>query len=136
MAVKTITDEDHFQTELAAAGGKLVVVNFTAAWCGPCRNISHLFDQLPAKYPKAVFLKVNVDRCTEMAPSQGMSTMTMFIFYRARTKIDRMQGADINGLEAKIQKHYVANVDECGEDYGHEMLDLYTFIQKKTSANV
>ncbi|XP_058827458.1 thioredoxin-like protein 1 [Topomyia yanbarensis] len=41
-----------------------------------------------------------------------------------------MQGADINELEAKIQKHYVASVDESGEDYGHGMLDLNTFIQK------
>ncbi|XP_058817117.1 thioredoxin-like [Topomyia yanbarensis] len=105
MAVKAITDEAHFQTELAAAGGKLVVVDFTVAWCGPCQSISHLFDQLPAIYPKAVFLKADVDGCTETALSQGMSTMTMFIFYRARTKIDRMQGADINVLEAKIQKH-------------------------------
>ncbi|XP_058811115.1 thioredoxin-like [Topomyia yanbarensis] len=87
MAVKAITDEAHFQTELAAAGGKLVVVDFTSAWCGPCRNISHLFDQLPAKYPKAVFLKVDVDRCTETAPSHGMSTMPMFIFYRARLSL-------------------------------------------------
>ncbi|XP_058827987.1 thioredoxin-like protein 1 [Topomyia yanbarensis] len=109
MAVKAITDH-HFQTELAAAGGKLVVVDFSAAWCEPCRNISQL--------------------CTETAPSQGMSTMPMFIFYRARTKIDRMQGADINGLEAKIQKHYVASLYESGEDYGHGMLDLNTFIQK------
>ncbi|XP_058817420.1 thioredoxin-like protein 1 [Topomyia yanbarensis] len=109
MAVKAITNEAHFQTGLAAAGGKLV---------------------LPAKYPKAVFLKVDVDRCTETAPSQGMSTMPMFIFYRTSTKIDRMQGADINGLEAKIQKHYVASVDESGEEYGLGMLDLNTFIQK------
>ncbi|XP_058826788.1 thioredoxin-like protein 1 [Topomyia yanbarensis] len=90
MAVKAITDEAHFQTELAAAGGK----------------------------------------CAETVSSQSVSAMSTFIFYRARTKIDWMQGADINGLEAKIQKHYVACVDESGEDYGHIMLDLNTFIQK------
>lgn len=130
MAVKAINDEAHFQAELAAAGAKLVVVDFTATWCGPCRNIAPLFEQLPAKYPKAVFLKVDVDKCSETASSQGVSAMPTFIFYRARTKIDRMQGADINGLEAKIQKHYVSSVDESGEDYGHGLLDLATFIQK------
>lgn len=130
MAVKAINDEAHFQAELSAAGGKLVVVDFTATWCGPCRNIAPLFEQLPAKYPKAVFLKVDVDKCAETASSQGVSAMPTFIFYRARTKIDRMQGADINGLEQKIQKHYVASADESGEDYGHGLLDLATFIQK------
>ncbi|XP_055606650.1 thioredoxin-like protein 1 [Uranotaenia lowii] len=130
MAVKAINDEAHFQAELSAAGGKLVVVDFTATWCSPCRNIAPLFEQLPAKYPKAVFLKVDVDKCSETAFSQGVSAMPTFIFYRAKTKIDRMQGADINGLEAKIQKHYEASVDESGEDYGHGMLDLVTFIQK------
>ncbi|EAA11972.3 AGAP005462-PA [Anopheles gambiae str. PEST] len=130
MAVKAINDEGHFQAELSAAGGKLVVVDFTATWCGPCRNIAPLFEQLPTKYPKAVFLKVDVDKCAETAATQGVSAMPTFIFYRARTKIDRLQGADINGLEAKIQKHYVASADESGEDYGQGMLDLNTFIQK------
>ncbi|XP_035910697.1 thioredoxin-like protein 1 [Anopheles stephensi] len=130
MAVKAINDEGHFQAELSAAGGKLVVVDFTATWCGPCRNIAPLFEQLPGKYPKAVFLKVDVDKCADTAATQGVSAMPTFIFYRARTKIDRLQGADINGLEAKIQKHYAASADESGEDYGQGMLDLNTFIQK------
>ncbi|XP_058058997.1 thioredoxin-like protein 1 [Anopheles bellator] len=130
MSVRAINDEGHFQAELSAAGAKLVVVDFTATWCGPCRNIAPLYEQLPTKYPKAVFLKVDVDKCSETASSQGVSSMPTFIFYRARTKIDRLQGADINGLEAKIQKHYVSSVDESGEDYGQGMLDLTTFIQK------
>lgn len=84
MAVKAINDEGHFQAELSAAGGKLVVVDFTATWCGPCRNIAPLFEQLPTKYPKAVFLKVDVDKCAETAATQGVSAMPTFIFYRAR----------------------------------------------------
>jgi thiol-disulfide isomerase/thioredoxin len=98
--------------------------------CGPCRNIAPLFDQLPGKYPKAVFLKVDVDKCQETAAAQGVSAMPTFIFYRGRAKIDRLQGADINGLETKIKKHYASSEDESGEEYGQGLLDLATFIQK------
>lgn len=129
MSVKSITDEGHFQAELAAAGGKLVVVDFTATWCGPCRTMKPLFKQLPVKYPRAVFLEVDVDKCAETAAAQDVTRMPSFIFYRAKTKIDRMVGADINGLEAKIQKHYPPS-DESAEEYGHGLLDLATFIQK------
>uniref|UniRef100_U5EV95 Putative thioredoxin-like protein n=1 Tax=Corethrella appendiculata TaxID=1370023 RepID=U5EV95_9DIPT len=130
MSVKTINDEAHFQAELSSSSGKLVVVDFTATWCGPCRNIAPLFEQLPSKYPKAVFLKVDVDKCAETASSQGVSAMPTFIFYRNRTKIDRLQGADINGLEAKIRTHYASSEDESGEDYGQGLMELSTFIQK------
>jgi len=128
MAVRSINDEAHFQTELASAGIKLVVVDFTASWCGPCRSIAPHFERLPQKYPKAIFLKVDVDKCQETAAAQGVSAMPTFIFYRNRTKIERVQGADINALETKIQQHYVSGEDESGEDYGHGMMDLNTFI--------
>jgi thioredoxin len=130
MAVREINDEGHFQSELAAAGVKLVVVDFTAKWCGPCKMIGPLFDQLPSKYPRAIFLKVDVDKCQETAAMQGVSAMPTFIFYRNRSKIDRFQGADINGLEEKIKQHYATEVSDSGEDYGHGLMDLATMIQK------
>lgn len=137
MAVTAINDDLHFQSELSGAGIKLVVVDFTATWCGPCQRISPFFEQLPTKYPRAVFLKVDVDKCQETAAGQGVSAMPTFIFYRNKAKIDRLQGADVNGLEHKIRQHMGSTEgDDAGEDseeYGQGMMDLTTFIQKADS---
>ncbi|XP_070504146.1 thioredoxin-like protein 1 [Chironomus tepperi] len=132
MSVREITDESHFQAELQNASIKLVVVDFTAAWCGPCKAIAPFFASLPAKYPKAIFLKVDVDKCSETAVMQGVSAMPTFVFYRNKSKIDRIQGADVNALEAKIKQHYGAEGTSGEEEpeYGQGLMDLSTFIMK------
>ena len=58
-AVKVVPEDSSFQAELSSAGSKLVVVDFTATWCGPCKRIAPFFDELSTKYDRAVFLKVN-----------------------------------------------------------------------------
>jgi len=128
MALRVIEDDTQFSAELAAAGMKLVVVDFTASWCGPCQRIAPLYEQMPNKYPSAVFMKVDVQVCQDLAAAQGVSAMPTFIFYRNRTKIDRLQGADIEALNAKIQQHIGAAGDEGGEEYGQGLIDLGTFI--------
>jgi PITH domain len=57
--------------------------------------------------------------------------MPTFIFYRNRSKIDRIQGADIQGLEAKIKQHYGSESGaDTEEDYGQGLMDLTALIQK------
>ncbi|KAH8302840.1 hypothetical protein KR044_011076 [Drosophila immigrans] len=127
MTVRVINDEAHFQAELTQAGVRLVVVDFTAAWCGPCQRIAPVFNTFPTKYPKAIFLKVDVDKCQDTAAGQGVSAMPTFIFYRNRSKIDRIQGADVMGLEAKIQEHIgTEGAEEAGEDYGQGLVSTHT----------
>ncbi|KAK9883962.1 hypothetical protein WA026_004899 [Henosepilachna vigintioctopunctata] len=127
--VKIINDEAHFQAELAAASTKLVVADFTASWCGPCQRIAPVFQQLSVKYVNAVFLKIDVDKCQETAATQGVSAMPTFIFYRNRTKVDRLQGADATALENKIQQYYGVEESEDSESVGGHM-DLLPFITK------
>lgn len=128
MPVTNIRDEAHFQSCLASAGAKLVVVDFTAKWCGPCRVIAPVFDSLSNKYPQAVFLKVDVDECDTVAAANSVSAMPTFIFFRARTRIARIQGADPRQLEAKISE-LVGSGQSDHQPYGPHV-ELTTFITK------
>lgn len=130
--VKQIEEDSEFQQELTNAGTKLVVVDFFATWCGPCHRIAPFFSQLALKYPKVVFLKVDVDKCAQTSESAGVSAMPTFIFYRNKTKIDSLRGADQNALGEKVKKWSSEGGD--GEDTeectvkGH--MDLSPFINK------
>lgn len=128
-SVKVINDEVHFQSELGAAASRLVVADFTASWCGPCQRIAPVFQQLAGKYLKAVFIKIDVDKCQETAAAQGVSAMPTFIFYKNRAKVDRLQGADPTALENKIVQYYGSDDgDDAESSTGH--MDLFPFILK------
>lgn len=115
MPLVVINTDTHFIQEMNNQGVKLVVVDYTASWCGPCRRIAPVFEELSLKYNRATFFKVDVDKCKETAASQGVSAMPTFILYRNKTKLDRIQGADAAALEAKIKQYYGA-VDSAGDD--------------------
>ena len=65
--VAQLADKAAFDAALAAAGDKLVVVDFTATWCGPCQRIAPLFAQLAEENPDVVFVKVDVDENSEVS---------------------------------------------------------------------
>nr|XP_020740854.1 thioredoxin isoform X2 [Odocoileus virginianus texanus] len=64
--VKQIESKYAFQEALNSAGEKLVVVDFSATWCGPCKMIKPFFHSLSEKYSNVVFLEVDVDDCQVM----------------------------------------------------------------------
>jgi thioredoxin len=132
--VTAIESDAHFLEEMNAAATKLVVVDFTASWCGPCKKIAPFFDELSTKYPNAAFLKVDVDECTDTAQTNGVTAMPTFVFFRNKTKVDRMQGADTATLESKVKQHYGEDGGASEEDVGVKgMMDLTPFLDKKMS---
>lgn len=128
MTVIIIPDDSKFHVELNNAGTKVVVVYFFATWCGPCHRMAPIYEELSRKYPKVVFLKVDVDQCTDTATSQGISAMPTFNFFRNKIKLAQIRGADAQALENKI-KELSGSEDESSETInGH--IDLITFINK------
>lgn len=132
MPLIVINDDAHFVREINNHGVKLVVVDYTASWCGPCRHIAPIFEELSRRYDRATFLKVDVDKCKETASGQGVSAMPTFIFYRNKLKLDRVQGANPQLLEEKIKQYYgAADSAEGEEDCGVPgVMNLSSFILK------
>ncbi|XP_061956050.1 TPR repeat-containing thioredoxin TDX-like isoform X2 [Populus nigra] len=89
----------------ASKTSRLAILYFTATWCGPCRMISPIFTSLAAKYPKVVFLKVDIDEARDVASSWNISSVPTFYFTKNGKEIDKVVGADKNGLERKIEQH-------------------------------
>uniref|UniRef100_A0A3Q3E1Y0 Thioredoxin-like n=1 Tax=Labrus bergylta TaxID=56723 RepID=A0A3Q3E1Y0_9LABR len=100
-------DTPDFQNILKEAGDKLVVVDFTATWCGPCKRIGPKFVE-ESKKPEnqnVIFLKVDVDEAQDVSVHYEIRSMPTFQFYKNGVKIDEFSGADVAKLVEKIQAH-------------------------------
>ena len=86
----------HFSKEgfdKALSEGKLMMVDFWASWCGPCKMLAPVIDDLAEKYAgKAVVGKVNVDEEQELAIRYGVMSIPTVIFFKDGKEIDRKVG--------------------------------------------
>ncbi|KAL1327935.1 hypothetical protein HN51_037917 [Arachis hypogaea] len=89
----------------ASKTSRLAILYFTAAWCGPCRFISPVYTNLAGKYPKVVFLKVDIDEAADVAARWNVASVPTFFFIKNGREVDSVVGADNNALERKIAQH-------------------------------
>ena len=84
----------------------VVVVDFTAVWCGPCQKIAPFFGTLASKHPKkALFVKVDVDELEEVAAGAEVMAMPTFQIYKNGVKVATVTGASQDKLEAIVATH-------------------------------
>jgi len=103
--VKHIKNDIEYDAELTGAADKLVVVDFFAQWCGPCKRIAPFIEQLSTDLNgKVVFLKVDVDEVPNLAAREQISAMPTFYFYKGKKKIADLVGASQDRLKDIIEK--------------------------------
>jgi len=112
---KVVKSTEEFKHELSASPKSLVVVDFFATWCVPCKHIAPKFAELSEKHTNVRFLKVDVDALREVAGEAGIGAIPTFHFYKGGSKIDELQGGDPGKLEELVRKHSAGSVLSGGD---------------------
>jgi thioredoxin 1 len=87
------------------ADGKLVVIDYSTTWCGPCKMMAPKFDDMSNRYNQAVFVKVIGDSCQEagqLLKREGVRSVPAFHFWKDGKRVDSISGADPEKLESAI----------------------------------
>jgi thioredoxin len=93
----------------------LLIIDFYATWCGPCKVISPAFDKLAKPHESStliIFAKVDVDKAKDVSQTCGITAMPTFQFFKNGNKIDETKGADVQQLTTKIGYYTAAAAKE------------------------
>lgn len=86
----------HFNQEgfdKAVSAGGITMVDFWASWCGPCKMLAPVIDDLAERYAgKAIIGKVNIDEEQGLAEKYGVMSIPTVIFFKGGKEIDRKVG--------------------------------------------
>ncbi|KAL2427336.1 Thioredoxin-like protein 1 [Exophiala dermatitidis] len=103
---KTIQIESTSQFSALLSSSAIVVADFYADWCGPCRQIAPIYEQLSAQLSrpnKITFAKINTDQQVDLARSYGVKAMPTFMIFKNARRVEFIEGADPRRLSNAVK---------------------------------
>jgi len=99
-------NDANFQTDVLSSD-KLTVVDFWAEWCGPCRAIGPVIEELSKEYDGKVNVgKLNVDNNPQVSMNYGITSIPAILFIKGGEVVDKLVGAQPKGnFVKKIEAH-------------------------------
>ena len=102
-SVLHITSVDDFNKVVNESNGKLIVIDFTAAWCGPCKMIAPIYEEMSQEFSEGcLFLKIDVDEIPDLAEHFQVQAMPTFVFMKSFDEVGRFSGASVDKLREMI----------------------------------
>lgn len=118
---KTVHIESTVQFSNLLSSSVIVVADFYADWCGPCKQIAPIYEQLSAqlsKPNKITFAKINTDQQQDLARSYNVRAMPTFMIFKNAQQIHFIEGADPKKL-SQVLKDLANEANKLeGEDAG------------------
>ncbi len=100
-----LTKAKHFKYLLQKYYQRLIVIEFSASWCRPCKQIYPYFEELSMKFRKVVFIYINVDQFDDLADQEHVCSLPTFKFYSANSLVKEFSGTDRVKLKRYITKY-------------------------------
>ncbi|EDW82493.1 ThioredoxinT [Drosophila willistoni] len=120
--VYLVQSKEDLDQQLSDAGEKLIVIDFYANWCGPCKIIAPKLEELAQQYAeRAVVLKVNVDDNEEITVEYNITSMPTFVFIKNGEVLELFVGGNSDKL-AKSMEKYVGDDGEHLQQQRHQQL--------------
>eukprot|EP00028_Trichosphaerium_sp_Am-I-7-wt_P009721 CAMPEP_0168526612 /NCGR_PEP_ID=MMETSP0405-20121227/12086_1 /TAXON_ID=498012 /ORGANISM="Trichosphaerium sp, Strain Am-I-7 wt" /LENGTH=201 /DNA_ID=CAMNT_0008549517 /DNA_START=1 /DNA_END=606 /DNA_ORIENTATION=+ len=101
--VKHIHSEQEYN-KYKSTPNRLIVVDFSAVWCGPCKAIAPVFESLAKEYTGVTFLHVDVDQNKGLPDASDVRGIPTFKFFKNNSMITTFSGADANRLKNEVKR--------------------------------
>ena len=114
MATRELT-KDNF--EEVVTGNDIVIVDFWAPWCGPCKGFAPVYEAASEKHPDIVFAKVNTDEQQELAGHFSIRSIPTISLFRESVMLFSQAGAlPAAGLESVIEQARAIDMKKVHEE--------------------
>ncbi len=118
MATQTMTSTDHDET----VKDGIVLIDFWAAWCGPCRQFAPVYERVSEKNDDVVFAKVDTEAEPELAQMYGITSIPTLVAYRDGIPVFGQPGAlPQAALEDVLEQVRGLDMDAVREQYAEQL---------------